>query len=42
MHGQLPSQAQVVVCGAGIVGNSVAYHLIESGLSDVLVIDKDL
>lgn len=38
---QLPSEAQVVVCGAGIVGNSVAYHLVQNGLTDVLVIDKD-
>lgn len=38
---QLPAEAQVVVCGAGIVGNSVAYHLVQHGLTDILVIDKE-
>ncbi|KAF2356784.1 FAD dependent oxidoreductase [Trinorchestia longiramus] len=36
----LPSQAQVVVCGAGIVGNSIAYHLTREGWRDVLVLEK--
>lgn len=37
----LPTQAQVIICGAGAVGNSVAYHLIKNGWTDVLLIDKD-
>ena len=36
----LPTQAQVIICGAGSVANSVAYHLIENGWSDVVLIDK--
>jgi glycine cleavage system aminomethyltransferase T/glycine/D-amino acid oxidase-like deaminating enzyme len=36
----LPTRAQTVVVGAGIVGVSAAYHLAEMGESDVLVIDQ--
>jgi glycine cleavage system aminomethyltransferase T/glycine/D-amino acid oxidase-like deaminating enzyme len=36
----LPSQARVVVIGAGIVGNSVAYHLARLGWKDIVLIDK--
>ncbi len=37
---RLPASARVVVIGAGIVGNSVAYHLTRLGWEDVLLIDK--
>lgn len=37
----LPSQAQVVVCGAGVVGNSIAYHLTREGWTDVVVVDQN-
>ncbi|KAG0724199.1 Pyruvate dehydrogenase phosphatase regulatory subunit, mitochondrial [Chionoecetes opilio] len=40
-HSYLPSQAQVVVCGAGVVGNSIAYHLTREGWTDVVVVDQD-
>ena len=36
----LPSSARAVVIGAGIVGNSVAFHLTQLGWSDVLLLDK--
>ncbi len=36
----LPSSAQTVILGAGIVGNSIAYHLAERGRGDILLIDK--
>src|SRR5437588_1182322 len=39
-NGRLPASQKVVVIGAGIVGNSLAYHLSRLGLSDVLLIDK--
>jgi glycine cleavage system aminomethyltransferase T/glycine/D-amino acid oxidase-like deaminating enzyme len=35
-----PSRAKVVIIGAGIVGNSVAYHLAKLGWRDLLLIDK--
>jgi glycine cleavage system aminomethyltransferase T/glycine/D-amino acid oxidase-like deaminating enzyme len=35
-----PSRAKVVIIGAGIVGNSVAYHLAKLGWKDVLLLDK--
>ena len=36
----LPSQAQIVVIGGGIVGCSVAYHLAGLGFCDVVVIER--
>src|ERR671937_472503 len=38
--GSLPAQARVVVIGAGIVGNSMAYHLGRLGWKDIVLIDK--
>jgi glycine cleavage system aminomethyltransferase T/glycine/D-amino acid oxidase-like deaminating enzyme len=37
---ELPSHARAVVVGAGIVGNSVAYHLARLGWRDLVQIDK--
>lgn len=36
----LPTQAQVVICGTGVVANSLAYHLVENGWSDIVLIDQ--
>src|SRR5437588_12263721 len=36
----MPRQANVVVIGAGIVGNSMAYHLARLGWSDIVLLDK--
>ncbi|HEY3764644.1 MAG TPA: FAD-dependent oxidoreductase [Gaiellales bacterium] len=36
----LPERARAVVIGAGIVGNSVAYHLHQQGWTDLVLIDK--
>src|SRR5437879_3095078 len=36
----LPAQARVVVIGAGIVGNSMAYHLACQGWKDIVLVDK--
>lgn len=36
----LPSRAQVVIIGGGIVGASVAYHLAELGWTDVVVLEQ--
>jgi 4-methylaminobutanoate oxidase (formaldehyde-forming) len=40
MSGSFPSQAQVVVIGAGVVGASVAYHLAAQGCHDVVVLER--
>src|SRR5680860_1685735 len=38
--GTVPSSARVVVIGAGIVGNSLVYHLARLGWRDIVQIDK--
>src|ERR1700712_5285161 len=38
--GSLPSRAQVVVVGGGVIGTSVAYHLIKLGWTDVLLLEQ--
>lgn len=35
-----PEKANVVIIGAGIVGNSLAYHLAEKGWRDIVLLDK--
>ena len=37
---ELPSTARAVVIGAGIVGNSLLYHLSELGWRDLVLLDK--
>ena len=36
----LPSRAQVVIIGGGVIGCSVAYHLTKLGWSDVLLLEQ--
>src|SRR6478752_6323992 len=36
----LPTRANAVVIGAGIVGNSLAYHLAELGWTELVLLDK--
>jgi glycine cleavage system aminomethyltransferase T/glycine/D-amino acid oxidase-like deaminating enzyme len=36
----VPSQARVVVIGAGIVGNSLVHHLARLGVRDIVQVDK--
>ena len=36
----LPARAKVVIIGAGIVGNSLAYHLARLGWRDIVLLDK--
>jgi glycine cleavage system aminomethyltransferase T/glycine/D-amino acid oxidase-like deaminating enzyme len=36
----LPARAQVVVIGAGIVGNSMAFHLAKHGWRDIVLVEK--
>jgi 4-methylaminobutanoate oxidase (formaldehyde-forming) len=37
---ELPSRAQVVVVGGGVIGTSTAYHLTRLGWSDVLLVEQ--
>src|SRR6201996_9774921 len=37
---QLPSRQRIVIIGAGIVGNSVAYHLSRLGETEITLLDK--
>ena len=37
---KLPTQANVVVIGGGIIGNSVAYHLAKLGMKDVVLLEQ--
>ncbi len=37
---QLPTQAQIVIIGGGIVGCSTAYHLTRSGFTDVVLLER--
>jgi len=39
-QGGIPSQAQVVIIGGGVIGCSVAYHLTKLGWQDVLLLEK--
>jgi glycine cleavage system aminomethyltransferase T/glycine/D-amino acid oxidase-like deaminating enzyme len=35
-----PTHANVVIVGAGVVGNSMAYHLAQMGWKDIVLLDK--
>lgn len=36
----LPAAAKVVICGAGVIGNSIAYNLVKRGWTDIVVLEK--
>ncbi len=36
----LPKQTSVVIVGGGVVGCSIAYHLVKLGISDVLLLER--
>jgi sarcosine oxidase subunit beta len=37
---ELPSRASVVIIGGGVVGLSIAYHLGQAGVTDVVLVEK--
>src|ERR1700728_4593243 len=37
---QLPASQRIVIIGAGIVGNSIAYHLTRLGQTGITLLDK--
>lgn len=40
MPSALPSRASVVVAGGGAMGTSIAFHLAEAGVEDVLLLER--
>lgn len=40
MPAPLPTRASVVVVGGGAIGTSIAFHLAEAGVADVLLVDR--
>lgn len=38
---KLPDETEVVIAGSGLIGNAVAYHLVERGWKNIIVIDKN-
>ncbi|HWM02874.1 MAG TPA: FAD-binding oxidoreductase [Actinophytocola sp.] len=39
--GALPERAAVVVIGGGVMGTSIAFHLAEAGVPDVVLLERD-
>lgn len=37
---KLPSSCHVLIAGGGIIGQSIAYHLSELGVKDIVLIEK--
>ncbi|MBS1860299.1 MAG: FAD-binding oxidoreductase [Actinobacteria bacterium] len=37
---ELPSRASVVIVGGGVMGTSIAFHLVEAGVEDVVLIER--
>ena len=37
----LPARAEVVVVGGGVMGTSIAFHLAEAGVRDVVLVERD-
>jgi len=37
----IPTKAQIVVIGGGVMGTSAAFHLAEAGVSDVVLLERD-
>ena len=37
----LPHRASVVVVGGGVIGTSIAFHLAEAGVPEVVLIERD-
>ena len=37
---ELPAEAEIVIVGGGIVGCSLAYHLTQRGVADVVLLER--
>ncbi|MFF7161987.1 NAD(P)/FAD-dependent oxidoreductase [Streptomyces sp. NPDC008086] len=40
VHRAVPSRANVVIIGGGVMGTSVAFHLAEAGVRDIVVVER--
>lgn len=40
MTNSFPSSAQIVIIGGGVIGTSIAYHLVKGGARDVVLLEK--
>jgi len=38
--GNIPSQAQIIIIGGGVIGCSIAYHLTKLGKKDVILLER--
>ncbi len=38
---ELPRSAEIVIIGGGVIGLSVAFHLAERGMTDIVVLERD-
>jgi glycine/D-amino acid oxidase-like deaminating enzyme len=38
---RVPEQAEVVIVGGGVMGTSIAFHLAEAGVGDVVLLERD-
>lgn len=36
----LPKSTKVVICGGGLIGTSIAYHLVQLGFKDIVLLTK--
>ena len=39
--GPLPTEASVVIIGAGVMGAAIAFHLAERGVEDIVIVERD-
>jgi hypothetical protein len=37
---QIPSSCHILIAGGGIIGQSIAYHLSEIGVKDIVLVEK--
>ena len=40
MAKELPTQADVVIVGGGVIGTSLAYHLTKIGITNVVLLER--
>ena len=40
-NNSIPASANVVICGAGIMGVATAYHLARKGVKNIVLLDKE-